>query len=125
MKRLPDAEFEVMRAVWRAKCPVTTPQLVRLLNESIDWKPQTVMTMLVRLIEKGFLHTSKTGRERSYVPAVAEEDYLRAETSSFVGRFSGMSYGSLVRALCEGDKLTENDIAELKEWMEWMERRGV
>ena len=116
-KRLPDAEFEVMRAVWRSHWPITTSQIIQLLEPQKKWKPQTVMTMLVRLTEKNFLASGKVGRERSYTPLVSEMDYLRAETGSFMERLSGASVGSLVRTMYEGEKLTEDDIRELKEWL--------
>ena len=122
-KRLPDAEFEVMRAVWRSSWPVTTTQIIRLLEPQVKWKPQTVMTMLVRLIEKGFLSSDKIGRERNYTPLVLEMDYLQSETGNFMDRLSGASVGSLVRTMYEGEKLTEDDIKELKEWL--LSKEGV
>ena len=118
IKRLPDAEFEVMRAIWRSEPPITTSQIMKLLEPQNNWKPQTVMTMLVRLIEKKFLSTGKIGRERSYAPLVSEMEYLRAETGSFMERLRGNSVGSLVRTMYEGENLTQDDIKELREWLE-------
>ena len=118
IKRLPDAEFEVMRAIWRSEPPVTTSQIMKLLEPQNSWKPQTVMTMLVRLIEKNFLSTGKIGRERSYAPKISEMEYLRAETGSFMERLRGNSVGSLVRTMYEGENLTPEDIKELKEWLQ-------
>ena len=118
IKRLPDAEFEVMRVIWHSEPPVTTAQIIKLLGSKSNWKPQTVMTMLVRLIEKKFLSTGKEGRERSYAPLITEMEYLRAETGSFMERMRGSSVGSLVRTMYEGENLTQDDIKELKEWLE-------
>ena len=118
IKRLPDAEFEVMRVIWRSEPPVTTAQIIKLLGPGSSWKPQTVMTMLVRLIEKKFLSTGKEGRERNYTPLISEMEYLRAETGSFMERLSGNSVGSLVRTMYEGENLSREDIKELKEWLE-------
>ena len=55
IKRLPDSEFEVMKVIWSNEPPITTLQIMEKLDSGKDWKPQTVLTMLVRLIEKGFL----------------------------------------------------------------------
>ena len=118
IKRLPDAEFEVMRVIWRSEPPVTTAQIIKLLEPHCSWKPQTVMTMLVRLIEKKLLSTGKEGRERNYSPLISEMEYLRAETGSFMERLRGNSVGSLVRTMYEGESLSEGDIRELKEWLE-------
>ena len=67
IKKLPDAEFEIMRAIWRCSEPVTSPILTEKLRLALpekDWKQQTVMTMLVRLEKKAFLRSEKNGKER-------------------------------------------------------------
>ena len=117
VKRLPDAEFEVMRAIWQSDPPVTTSQIIKILEPLNNWRPQTVMTMLVRLIEKDFLSSERLGRERVYSPRVSQQEYLRAETGSFLERLKGNSVGSLVRTMYEGESLTPEDIKELKEWL--------
>ena len=118
IRRLPDAEFEVMRVIWRSEPPITTAQIIKLLGPDSGWKPQTVMTMLVRLIEKKFLSSGKEGRERNYAPLISEMEYLRAETGSFMERLRGNSVGSLVRTMYEGESLSQDDIRELREWLE-------
>ena len=65
IKRLPDAEFEIMKIIWNSTPPVTTAQIMEKLGNEKDWNPQTVLTMLVRLIEKGFLTSERAGRERN------------------------------------------------------------
>ena len=65
LRKLPDAEFEIMRAVWNAGPAVTAPMLTAKLSEELperDWKPQTVTTMLTRLEKKGFLRSKKQER---------------------------------------------------------------
>ena len=79
IKKLPDAEFEIMRAIWRCSEPVTSPILTEKLRLTLpekDWKQQTVMTMLVRLEKKAFLRSEKNGKERYYSPAgdLSEEE---------------------------------------------------
>ena len=117
LKRLPDAEFEVMRVIWRSDPPITTAQITKILEPHTNWKPQTVMTMLVRLIEKKFLTSERVGRERSYTPAFTEEEYMRAETEDFMTRYRGNSVGSLVKTMYEGENLSSDDIAQIKQWL--------
>ena len=117
IKRLPDAEFEVMKVVWNNTLPVTTSQVMENLETGKNWKPQTVLTMLVRLIEKGFLKSERVGKERNYTPAIREQDYMQIETSDFMKRYRGNSMGNLVKALYDGQNLSEEDIRELKEWI--------
>ena len=117
VKRLPDAEFEVMRVIWRSDPPISTAQIVKVLEPHTNWKPQTVMTMLVRLIEKKFLTSERVGRERNYAPIITEHEYMRAETEDFLTRYRGNSIGSLVKTMYEGEKLSSDDIMEIKEWL--------
>ena len=121
IKKLPDAEFEIMRAVWQTKEPVTTAALMQQLTDR-DWKPQTVLTMLARLEKKAFLRSEKHGREREYFALVRQEDYMRIEAESLRSRFAGGQFTGLVKALCDTDDLTETDIAELRAWLR--ERSG-
>lgn len=118
MKRLPDAEFELMKAVWDSKPPVTTTQIIEKLDSEKSWKPQTVLTMLVRLIEKGFLQSEKAGRERKYTPAILEQDYMQIETKDFMKRYYGNSAGSLVKTMYDGKNLSQEDLQELREWID-------
>ena len=117
VKRLPDAEFEVMKVVWNSTPPVTTLEIMEKLESGKDWKPQTVLTMLVRLIEKGFLKSERVGRERNYTPAIQEQDYMQVETGDFLKRYSGNSVGSLVKTLYDGQNLSQEDLLELQKWL--------
>ncbi len=120
-KKLPDGEFEIMKAVWKSEEPVTSP----ILNEKLkallpdkDWKQQTIMTMLVRLEKKGFLRSEKKGKERLYFSSVSEEDYMKVESENFRGRFRDSSFSGLVKALSGGEKMSEADIEELQSWLD-------
>jgi predicted transcriptional regulator len=122
IKRLPDAEFEVMKTVWRMEPPVTTLQIIGSLETDKAWKAQTVLTMLLRLTEKGFLKSERVGRERCYTPIIPEQEYLRVETGDFVRRYAGHSIGSLVKALSADSGLSPEDMRELREWLLEKER---
>jgi predicted transcriptional regulator len=117
IKRLPDTEFELMRIIWQHEPPVTTAQIIKKLADGINWKPQTVLTMLVRLIEKGFLASERVGKERNYTPIVSENEYMEVETGEFMFRYRGNSVGSLVKTMYDGKELTEDEIQDLKKWL--------
>jgi len=120
IKKLPDAEFEIMKSVWQSEEPVTSPVLTEKLKHTHpdkDRKPQTVMTMLVRLEKKGFLRSEKNGKERLYYSNISEKEYMEVEAQSFRGKFSGDSFSGLVKALSGGEKISEEDIEELQNWL--------
>jgi len=114
IKKLPDAEFEIMRIIWQIEPPVSTNQIIAKLDKDYRWKPQTVLTLLVRLIERGFLSSEKLGKERTYIPLIAEQEYLQAETENFIKKYYQNSLSSLVNTLYNGKTLSEDDISDLK-----------
>ena len=118
LKRLPDSEFEIMKVIWRSPSPITTMQIVDKLAKEKKWKPQTVLTMLVRLVEKEFLTSGKNGRERNYTPVISEIDYMQVETGDFMSRYRGNSVGSLIKTMYDGKDITDSDLADLKSWLQ-------
>lgn len=119
-RKLPDAEFEVMNEIWRSEPPITTNMLMAKLGEKKNWKVQTLISMLNRLVKRGFLCTEKNGKERHYAPLVNQEDYLKLETESFIKKYHENSIVSLVSTLYGDKKLKDQDIEELstllKDW---------
>ena len=122
-KRLPDAEFEIMHIIWQNTPPISTNQIISCLDSNKTWKPQTVLTLLVRLIDKGFLLSEKIGKERTYTPLISQKDYLCIETDSFFDRLHSNSIRSLVNTLYDGKELSDEDVAYLKKWLD--ERTGA
>lgn len=121
--RLPDTEFEVMSAIWKNNPPVTTSMLMNQLGNLKGWKLQTLITLLNRLIDRGFLRTEKLGKERTYYPIVKEEDYLQFETSYFVERYHNNSICNLISTFCGNSKLKKQDIEELTDWLTSIENK--
>ena len=112
--RLPDAELEVMQALWAIESyPAHTGDIAARLNRG--WKAPTLIKLLSRLEERGFLRGEKEGRANLYTPLVAREAYLAAESRSFLQRLHGGSLPSLVAALYPGSvKLSQEDVAALE-----------
>jgi len=121
IRRLPDTEFELMKIIWRNEWrnepSITTNAIMAQLPSDNSWKPQTVLTMLIRLMEKGFLTSARVGRERNYTPLISEEDYMDVETGEFISRYRGNSVGSLVKTMYDGKSLSQKDIREIKKWL--------
>lgn len=116
-KKLPDTEFEIMKIVWANEPPITTSIIMEQLGKEKEWKPQTVITLMLRLTERGFLRTEKNGKERTYYPLISKEEYLNYETGDFMERFHGNSFASLVSTLYDGKKIKDSDLDELEKWL--------
>ena len=122
IKKLPDAEFDVMKVIWDNEPPVTTTFVKDQLGKEKEWKIQTVVTLMLRLVERGFLRSEKHGKERTYFPLVSKEDYLKFETGNFMKQYHNSSLFNLINTLYDGEALTDKDIDELLKWAK--ERRG-
>ncbi|WMJ88749.1 BlaI/MecI/CopY family transcriptional regulator [Anaerocolumna sp. MB42-C2] len=120
-KKLPDTEFEIMKVVWANEPPITTNMIMETLGNEREWKAPTVISLMLRLVEKGFLRTEKNGKERTYFPLVDKEDYLKFETGNFMKLYHENSFLSFVNTLYDGKQLNDADIEELMKWVK--ERR--
>jgi len=122
IKQLPDAEFEVMKVVWANNPPITTGIIMEQLGKEKKWKAQTINSLLLRLVKRGFLLTEKKGKERIYISLICKEDYLKFETSRFIKQYHDDSLLNLVNTLYNNKSLDEREIEELLQWVK--ERRG-
>ena len=108
-----EAEYQVMKLIWD-KAPVSTKEVTEIITVESSWKPKTIQTLLSRLVKKGAIGYKKEGRVFVYTPLIKEEDYVEQESSSFLNKFYDGALNSMVVNFLEQDKLTENDINELK-----------
>ncbi len=124
MKRLPDAEFSVMRAVWESDIPSSTAEIKTKLDEEKIWNMSALQTVLSRLEEKGFLRSEKNGRNRFYTPLVAEEEYLADESRSFLERIGGKDLTSLVAAMYENKNISDEELENLRKFIDSKRKGG-
>ena len=122
LKKLSDAEFEVMKVVWANEPPITTSEIMKLLGNEKNWKIQSLVSFMLRLVEKGFLRSEKDGKERTYYPLVSQEGYRKFETGNYAKQYHNGSFLDLVTTLYDDEALTDKDIDELYEWVK--KRRG-
>lgn len=76
-QQISDSELELMKIIWgNGKTAMYAYIMSELDKSGNEWKKNTVLTLLSRLIEKGFLTISKIGRRNEYTALVDEKDYL-------------------------------------------------
>lgn len=114
IKRLPDAELEIMQEIWRADGPVTSSELQERLLERHTWKLPTTLGFLTRLMERGFISCEKRGRINVYTALVEEKTYLESETRSFLERLCGNSLKTFVSSLYNGKAIGQRELEELQ-----------
>ena len=117
MRRLPDAELEVMQAIWAFKPPVARTDIEKILFKTHPMAMTTLLTLLTRLGEKGFITIEKNGRRSYYTPCVSQEEYLATQSKTFVDKLCGGSMSMFAAALCNSG-LTKEELAELRDMLE-------
>ena len=113
---LPDAELAVMQALWALeRYPAHTGDIAEKLSR--DWKAPTLIKLLSRLEERGFVESEKEGRSNVYTPRVEREDYLAAESRDLLDKLYGGSLRSFAVSLCDGG-VSREEIDELRRMLE-------
>ena len=119
---LPDSELAVMQALWRAGRPLTRPEIDAGLAGRKDWTVSTVVALLIRLENRGFVGHEKLGRGYLYRPLVTQEEYLAAESKTLLGALYGGSPKNFIAALYDGGALSGEDIRELQDYLDRAKR---
>ena len=117
VKRLPDTELEVMQAIWECECPVSRADIDKILKETHPMALTTLLTLLTRLSEKGFIKIEKIGRSSRYYPLVGKQEYLANQSNRFLNKLCGGNLSVFATALCESG-LTKVEIEELRKLLE-------
>lgn len=117
IRRLPDAELEVMQAVWACEAPVARADIDAKLKDTHPMALTTLLTVLTRLADKGFLRIEKQGRSARYIPLVRREEYLAQQSRRFLEKLCGGSLPAFAAALCDSG-LSRQELAELRRLLE-------
>ena len=113
LPQISEAEFEVMKIVWKY-APVNTNEITEHLTRTTSWSPNTIQTLIKRLVNKGALSYEKQSRVFVYTPLVDMNEYIGQESSSFLNRFYDGNISKMLSAYIESDKLSENEIDTLR-----------
>lgn len=117
VRRLPDSELAVMQAVWQCTPPISRADLEKALLPQHPMAQTTLLTLLTRLAEKGFLLVEKQGRSNYYVPLVTQDAYLADQSRRFVDQLFGGNISLLASALCDSG-LSKQELDQLRRLLE-------
>ena len=114
IEKITDAEWRVMRVVWKSDAAVTSNDVIAEVVPETGWNPQTVRTLLTRLVEKGVLAASKVKGVLYYTPLESREETIRVHGQSFLERvFEGNAREMLVHFIRDG-AFSQKQIDELR-----------
>ena len=112
-KRLSAAEWKVMKIVWELEKAMAR-EVYTVAGQQHGWTPATVKTLLRRLVEKGYLHTTKVGNGFVYRPAQSAISILRAAADTLLGNAAQGTTGPLLAHMVEKSPLAQEDLDALE-----------
>lgn len=123
LPQISEAEYEVMKIVWKY-APINTNEITERLLETTSWSPKTIQTLIKRLVTKGVLTYEKQSRVFVYTPAIKENEYIGQESNSFLNRYYDGDITSMLSAYIENDQLSESDIEHLRSLLLKRSKKG-
>ena len=112
--KISEAEYEIMKIIWKEDDEVTTAKIIEELGEDNLWKHTTILTLAKRLVDKNVLRVRKKGKINYYFPTISKDEYKSYQ--AMIYRDIGGSVKSLVASV-QNKKIGEEDIKELKDWI--------
>lgn len=116
MQRISEYELELMKIIWTNGGMAVYAQIAKALEDKgTPWTKNTIITLLSRLAEKGFLERSKIGLHRNqYTAILSEAEYQSDQTENFLAKVYEGNAKGLVSTLIQKDLLTCEDYESLR-----------
>lgn len=121
LQQISESELVLMKIIWRNGGTALYSYIMdELEKDNNEWKKNTVLTLLSRLIEKKYLKAKKIGRRNEYVALVPEQEYQTVQTHSFLDKIYGGNVKNLVSTLLQQDILSTDELREIERF--WGEK---
>lgn len=118
MKRISDAELEVMKILWNKK-NLTSVEIIDSLLLTTNWNRNTIKTLINRLVKKGAVkNIKKIGSLNKYIPLIDEEKYKNQESTNFIKKLYNGSVNNMLLNFVHEEKISKDDIKYLIELIE-------
>ena len=117
LPELSDAEWKVIRALWK-RHPASARDVLEALHGETGWAYTTVKTLLARLVAKGAATVRLRANTSLYEPQITEAEARRTEVRLIIDRAFGGASVPLLRFVLTEEKLSAKDRAELRAMLE-------
>ncbi|MGD0755160.1 MAG: BlaI/MecI/CopY family transcriptional regulator [Bacteroidales bacterium] len=110
---LTTAEEQIMKLLWRLERAFIRD----LLNEFPDPKPAstTVLTLLKRMIDKGFVSYKLFGNSREYYPLIKKSDYFSDHINGLIKDFFNNSTAQFASFFTNETNMSQDELKELRD----------
>jgi predicted transcriptional regulator len=111
--RLTNAEEQIMKLLWR----LDRAFIRDLLNEFPDPKPATttVLTLLKRMIDKGFVSYKQYGNSREYFPLINKTQYFSNHINGLINDFFNNSTAQFASFFTNETEMNQDELKELRD----------
>ena len=115
MQQVSDYELELMKIIWANGGTALYAEIVTGLEaKGNNLTKNTILSLLSRLIDKGVLKTSKTGRRNIYTAIIVENEYQADQTIRFLDKVYEGSTKGLISTLIAKKLLSKSDYNDLQ-----------
>jgi BlaI family penicillinase repressor len=114
--QLTKAEEQVMKLLWK----LDKAFIRDLLNEFPDPKPAstTVLTLLKRMIDKGFVSYKQYGNSREYFPLIKKADYFSDHLNGLIKDFFNNSTTQFASFFTNETDMNAEELKELRDMVD-------
>lgn len=113
---LTSAEEQIMKLLWKLEKAFFRD----LLNEFPDPRPAstTVLTLLKRMIDKGFVGYKLYGNSREYYPLIQKSEYFSDHINGLIRDFFNNSTAQFASFFANETSLTQEELKELRDMVD-------
>ena len=119
-----DAELEVLKVLWARSSATVREVEGDLRQQKRRLAYNTVLTLLTRLREKGYIEADRAATAHVFRPVVSRDELLHHGLSALADRVCDGTASPLVHALVRGSRLSADDVAQLRKLLDELEREG-
>jgi len=115
-RRVPvsDAELEVLKVLWARGQATVREAAAALRKQRRRLAYNTVLTLLSRLRDKGYVVADRQGTAHIFRPVVTRDELLGSSLAALAERVCDGMASPLVLALVRGQRLSAVEIAQLR-----------
>lgn len=121
LKKLGEAELEIMQVIWDSENPVTSNFILKQLQGRRKWQLSTLMTSLSRLADKGFVNCDRSTGSNLYTSIITEDNYKARASRHFLEKLYNNSIPNMIATLYSDKAIKNSDIEELREFLDKLE----
>ena len=117
MEELTKVEERIMQIMWRINKGFVKDVIEQIPDEPKP--PYNTISSVVRILaRKGYLHFKAYGKTYEYYPAIGKTEYRNRQLKKMISGYFGDSPASLLSFIVKEEKLSKDEIDELKDMID-------